>query len=97
MNLKDIVSVTFCRIAFLWIRHFLHFLNDNPGSKSSPNLEMANLQDFLVISLIVTILVVVKAQEDILCRDESGNEITTCDKCLWHPRCEWCSQLSKGM
>ena len=57
---------------------------------------MANLRDFLVISLIGTILVVVKAQEGILCKDENGNEITTCDKCLWHPRCEWCSQLSKG-
>ena len=41
---------------------------------------MANLQHFVVISLIGTILVVFKAHEGILCRDESGNEITTCDK-----------------
>ena len=55
---------------------------------------MANLIHFLVLSLIGIIVVGVKAQ---LCRDESGNEITTCDKCLWQPGCEWCSQLSEGM
>ena len=58
---------------------------------------MANLRHFLVISLVGIILVAVKAQEGIFCRDESGNEITTCDKCLWQPGCEWCSQLSEGM
>ena len=49
------------------------------------------------MSLIGIILVDVKAQEGIFCTDESGNEITTCDKCLWQPGCEWCSQLSDGM
>ena len=48
-----------------------------------------------VTSFIIFLMIrVIPAQK--ICKNKKGNDITTCDQCLWQPGCEWCSQLSEG-
>ena len=35
-------------------------------------------------------------KKPVTCLDRKGNEITTCNKCLWLPDCQWCSHADKG-
>merc|ERR1712008_196844 len=61
-------------------------MGGNFKSLPQSEAEMALLKHLLFLCLLLWV-----ASSQKICKDSEGDEITSCNRCLWEPNCKWCT------